>query len=443
MLLLASACSRSGCSGGPTSGESDSGSHDATLDGLLTKDGSPADAPSDASAKDSGTGPLTDAQIDVDAPGYQWLFDNAWKAVLTQPSCDVRVGEVTKLKWPGFSWTSCGTGCRRAAAVNGPDAPWKGANRIGSGSRTTKGALTIYLAAGVRLPPGAGWVAALEVPSWKPVSIVRNYGDDCTMSFSRNHTSVFQLLQNDGQATLGQTLSSSVVFASPTHKLGSRYFDLVGGWGHIAASSVIGVSIDTTSTAFSTVYSSPGPLEHPRGVGQAVLWRDWSGPTASTAVWTKQGGARTLLQASYHVVQHAATDDRVVWVGATGSALPGSDYSTAQLYWSDLKLDPDQIVPKAGPKLPLKYTPHPLFAAGKWVTMYGNGVSSVLVANLDTNALWTIPTPPGHFRTPLGISSSTLVVADATPGFGQPSQLFDQIVEYDLNQISSFAQTVP
>lgn len=406
------------------------GAPNAVLDG-----GAEADAAGDHS------------QPDVDATGYEWLFDGAWTSVVTQSGCDTRIGDVSKLKWPGFTWQSCGDGCERADVVNGPTAVVKLARRTTSGSRTSNGEAVIYLVAAIRLPPAVQWAAALPLSTWKPSAIVREYGDSCELGFAGNHAGVLQVIAETSTAALGH-VGAGVTMAMPLNSIESlpRHFDFAGGWGRVLATSTLGVSSDLKSAVFNTVHSGAW-IESPRGAGNAVFWLDWGPPATSLWVWTQAGGARAYVKQSYHVVAHAQTEQRAVWVGATGDVL-NKPYETARLYWSPLKLDPLTVVAETpGPVLPITSRPDPMFASGKWIAMSDAKFAQqrILVIDLSSNEIWAIDTPNSGsagnaWSTPLALSDTTLVAAHAPNGSSQPTQVFYELIRYDLSKLASFAK---
>lgn len=413
-------------SGGTGGYQWDAGSYDAP----------PSDGPPPADA------PVDVAPLDANAPGYEWLFGDAWTAVPTHADCNAAVADVTKLDWPGFDWQGCGEGCLRAEAVNGPEAIFKGARRVGSGSQHVGGELMLYLAAGVRLPPALQWAAAISPKDWRPVSILRTYGDECTPSFSGNYTQVAQILAGDGKATLAHVTTSGVILASPPAPLTSprRYFDFDGGWGYISGQATVAVSHQLDSTVFTSVYSSSGYAEIPKGVGAGVFWRDWTN-VARLFVWTKAGGPRPLVQGAFSVTAFAVNSGKLAWLAATGDPLQGI-YDSVHVHSSPLQLDPDLVVPSAGIVVPVSGLAEPMHLAGSWVVMRDLG-TRILLVNLSTKEVWGIDAPVGHYQTALGLSETQLVVADSPPAVIQPSQNFYNIIRYDLSKLSSYATKLP
>lgn len=397
-------------------------------DALVADAPPPMDAPTDT------------ATLDADTAGYEWLFGDAWTPVETLPGCDSAVADVKKLAWPGFVWESCGEGCQRSDAVTGPKMVFKGAASTGSGSKLVDGELVLYLAAGVRLPPAAQWVAALRASDDSVLSILRTYGDNCTPSFSGRYTRLIQIHGGVGKAALLHATASGVTQAAPLASTSSpsRYFDLDDGWGPIRGQAWMGISEQSDSATFTHVYSAPGTANFPKGLGKAVFWRDWTN-AARLHVWTKAGGPRKLVEGPYHALAFAVAPDRLAWLAVTGDPL-FNVFTSAALHSSPLALDPDALVLEPGIPLPIIKFGEPMYLAGKWVVIAGDGGLQQILVNLDTKEVWGIDAPAGHFQTPLGVSDTTLFVTDSPPGSVQPSQKFHHLLRYDLAKLPAYGK---
>mgnify|MGYP003508699055 FL=1 len=69
--------------------------------------------------------------------------------------------------------------------------------------------------------------------------------------------------------------------------------------------------------------------------------------------------------------------------------------------------------------------------------------SRMIVVNVTDKSAWSIDGSLDGYATPLAVFDDTLLVMRATPGLLQPAQYYDDLIRYDLKQLSSFAKKLP
>ncbi|MCB9577334.1 MAG: hypothetical protein H6717_09950 [Polyangiaceae bacterium] len=383
----------------------------------------------------------------AEAP-YAWMFDpDAWTPVASIPECDVREADVSKLEWPGFQWTACGSGCLEADVVGG--SKFHGARENGASARVEGGRLLAFLTVGVRFPPSSEVLEVVDIEAGKLMSAVVEHGDDCSTQFlGRFATRGLKIVPAGAShfyiGLAGTQLGQAAAWPLPALVGDQAPFDFDGGWGVLSGLAAVKLTTDfASSSALTTVYSSPGYQTDVIGYGPAVAWVDWQVPHRVLRGWTKQGGTRVLVQAPYHVVDVALSAQRIVWLGATGTSLVENGYETSALYWSPNALDPDNIVPSTGIPLPIHSDPGLFATAGPWAAVkhcVALGDCETLIVNLDTKAVWKLAHRPGREATVLGMSDKTLLLAEAPYPPGEIGDLlFDRLLRYDLTKLQSFA----
>ncbi len=169
-----------------------------------------------------------------------------------------------------------------------------------------------------------------------------------------------------------------------------------------------------------------------------MYWRDWT-DLARLHVWTKAGGPRKLVEGPYFATAFAVAPGKVAWLAVTGDPL-FDVFTSAALYSSPLALDPDAVSPGPGIPLPIIKFGEPMYLAGEWVVLPDDGGVRQLLVNLETQEVWAIDAPAGHFQTPLGLSETTLFVTDSPPGVSQPSQNFYNLIRYDLAKLPAYGK---
>lgn len=452
--LLLAGC---GCSDEPEARPADGGKADAAslpdsmpLPDASKPDASVKDATADTELFDAS---MLDAKND---PAYAWLFDDAaWKPLSVVPGCDVREADLGKLKYPGHVWADCGSGCRASEVMPGSGVIFRGAYRYGTGGRPYSGDIHVFMTSGVRFPPGVQVAESFRLGTDVPASVLLVYGDNCKISFSGKSATRLLRVNPYGAGGVGAVAlvplepGVPVSWPSPQFKLSAyAFFDFDGGWGAIVGQTSVEVTFDFTSTQLTSVYSSPALQNEPRANGDAVVWEDW-GAGRVVRGWTKAGGSRVLADGSWEAGQVAISDTRIVWMGVNGPNTISGAYDTARLYWSPRALDPDNIVINAGPVLPAKVSMAAMVTHGKWAALeqYGDqGPAATLVADLETNDVWSIPVAAGHWPSLIAISDTELLLADAVTvqqRSASPAQYLDTLVRYELAKLADYAQKLP
>jgi hypothetical protein len=80
---------------------------------------------------------------------------------------------------------------------------------------------------------------------------------------------------------------------------------------------------------------------------------------------------------------------------------------------------------------------------GRWAALHRyakQGPRSILVADLDANAIWSIPVENDLVTTVLAVSDTELLLAE---GLSTSAQMFDALVRYDLAKLSDYATKLP
>ncbi|MDP2322472.1 MAG: hypothetical protein Q8N51_00385, partial [Gammaproteobacteria bacterium] len=413
-----------------------------------------AGAGTDAAHGHDGFAPI-DAPYDVDLPGFDWLGDPAWKPVSTLPGCDVRVADGGVLPpWPGFLWKSCGPGCEHADVVAGPEAIFKGAQRFGSRSVLVGGEPILTLAAAVRQTnqPGVAWGMTIHGRTELPIAFLGEFSATCLGSFPGLSTNAFALRVNGAGATVlvGHVPvqpGGTVVWASPvlTNSNGA-FLARPAGWMELRAEALLRESPALTSTAFTTVHTIPGGAYRALPVGETVAWVEF-GSRITIGGWSAKRGGRTLVQdPAYHAAHFAAGSNWLAWVGVTGSQADQGSYDTARLYWAAFNSDPENVTAEHSISLPVANSVEPIVGGGNYVAMQAGTAplpSRMIVVNVTDKSAWSIDGSLDGYATPLAVFDDTLLVMRATPGLLQPAQYYDDLIRYDLKQLSSFAKKLP
>lgn len=428
---------------------SESGAIDSATD-AMTKDA----AAGDVAAGPDGIGPV-DAPYDVDLPGFDWLGDPAWKPVSTLPGCDVRVADGGVLPpWPGFLWKSCGAGCERAEVVAGPSAVFKGAQRPGTRGVLVGSDYVLTISAGVREAnkPGIAWGMTVNARTGTPIAFLGEFSAKCLVSFPGLSTNALALRVNGAGATVQVAHvpiqpGGSVAWASPvfTNNVG-EFIARSSGWMELRANALLRQSPALASTAFTTVHTIPGAAYRPLPLGETVAWVEF-GSRLTIGGWSAQRGGRTLVQdPNYHAAHFAAGAKWLAWVGVTGSQANLGSYDTARLYWAAFDSDPESVTAQSSISLPVANSVEPIVGGGDYVAMQAGTAalpSRIIVVNVVDQATWTIDGSLDGYDTPLAVFDDTLLVMRATPGLVQPAQYYDELMRYDLKQLSSFGKKLP
>jgi hypothetical protein len=446
-----------GCSEDPEAAPLDAAAPDAT--DTTPNGGSGGTAPKpDGSQADAATGGAPDAAPDASPldgsgvdPAYAWLFDDAaWKPLSTVPGCDLREADLAKVQYPGHAWTDCGTGCNRTVVMPGSGVLVRGARRYGTGARPHGGDIQVFMTGAVRFPPAVQLAESFGLGTDVPASLIAVYGDACELAFlGGTSTRMFRTSKSDPDGTHWFGLAAlspgdPIIWPVPAFASAAYWiFDFAGGWGAIVGKTSVEMTLDPTTTKLESVYSSPAYQLDGRAHGDTAIWADWSGKNALVRVWTPAGGTRVLAQGPWDAANLAISDTRVVWMGATGPLTLQGSYETARLYWSQRKLDPDQIAIQQGPTLPPDVSSVFMATHGRWVALerYSKqGAGAILVADLDASTIWSIPVENGQVTTVLAISDTEVLLAE---GPSTQYQIFDALVRYELAKLTDYATKLP
>ena len=407
---------------------------------------------------DSGSGgSLADAKTDADSappklhPDYAWLFaPGAWTPLSVVPGCDVREVDAKKAGYPGLQWKSCGSGCQESDVLGGDKL--NGAYALNSGTSVEKDKWLGLFSVVMRIPPALRGVVAIDLNSNVLVSALITLGDKCLMtSFGTGTRAIGASLTTTKEyrpGLLPLQPSKKTDWLLPKVPLGSPHsFHYDGGWGSIVNQGSIGVTDSTTSSTLTTVYSSPTFQTHEVAQGDLVVWMDYQPSGSPLRGWTKAGGARVFAKGAWHATQHALSPEKIVWVGATGPGVASGAYQSAQLFWTERKLDPDAISVQSGPKLGLTSYSGRIATAGNWAALRhcSSQTCDVLLADLNANKLWRVPGRQGRlFKKLLGMNEKYVLVAEGPVQNGQlGSAVFDRFVQYEIAKLSSYAKAEP
>ena len=317
------------------------------------------------------------AGFDVDpetAAAYPWLCDaSAWKLTDTAYSCDVYVGDVDKLQWPPFAWESCGTGCRVAPVLQGPNRAlvW---GRL-SHARVAHGVVemglslqlelssSLQLAASLNLDAGVtsvvrtktgtgGCQALLQGDRTSRLFVISPVGDYDTMQLG-----VLPIRPEDSAEWLVPPVSDMQSF---------KGFELDEQWGMEVGNGSIHLGKLAGSSSDTEMIHTSSYITNTTGFQDLVYWTDWKYPYAVLNSWTRARGVQTLVQGPWNVIKAIAHEDKLVWVGAHGPNTDSGSYEAVELYWSPFTTDPAEIIVHSGPSLPVEYTIQRVVAAGDW-----------------------------------------------------------------------------
>src|SRR5262245_38076917 len=310
-----------------------------------------------------------------------WLNDpDLWVPVnsATEKLCGIHQAKLPSPKVPRRTWSPCADGCL-VTPINIPDAGTLGALTNAVAGTELNGDIYYRVSAHGMM---GGVDDMVRLSDGEPVAVLKKaYGCPGT-GVGPFLFKIYRItpegepipLQSIGQASpqVGAPITWALPGLDVTAGLLTGYFDFNSGWGVIRDYSTVEVALTPTSSALSTIWSSPAPQVNATARDDIVVWSDYSGwSTASRSklrVYTPSGGTAILLQGlTGDVVESALTADRLVWLEATGVLAGQGAYESAQLFWSPKTTNPADVQRNAGPTLPhTKTAGTPLTASGAY-----------------------------------------------------------------------------
>ena len=375
-----------------------------------------------------------------------WLVEpDAWQTVETIAGCTTRVARDPGAIWPGFSFNSCGTGCREARVMPG-DEPSLAAV-LGTATRVVGSDLVLSLSARILGERTTFVLGTFAFGEGRPLALVAEEGACFAQVAGRGSPFLFRLfpLQTDSQYKLawlemGATPPTLEWIASP---LGSplETFDFATGWGGISERTTILLAESPTSAILRNVYQSRGVLRVPSGIDGTAAWTDWVNGQGRIVTYDRQSGAVTAASGAWYPARLGISARRIAWLGATGDRAPDGTYASARLYSCarTASLAPCEVV--EGPALPIVSSTGVLVLADDWVALTGCSATECnvyVVDQRDSSVHRLRRAHPNHGVEVIGVSAGELFVADYSPVTrGTPD--FDGFVRYDLSALESFA----
>lgn len=353
-------------------------------------------------------------------------------------------------KVPRRTWKTCGSGCLEAPTIL-PGLPPVNAVYTGVTGAERGGEIYYHVAvASLESDSGYGLHELARLSDDAPLAVVRT-GPDCVNVTGMFSPTLFATLQRTRPGSLlsvgraSTTLGAPVVYAAPGFDIESganQLFDLDHHWGSIRNSTTVDIALDPASTQMTAVYSTPSIAVYPATRDDVVAWADytdWSpSHRAGAAVWTPTGGALRLIQGeSGDVVKVAITEDRLVWMEATGLSAASGLYESGQLFYSPRTVDPSAVQRLIGPVIPhTELAIQDLIAYGDLAAMVvsDNSGVGVVVANIMTGQTWFIPARPGkYFFNVMAMDAKSLLLKEYDASGS--SQYMDTLVRLDLAKL--------
>lgn len=399
-------------------------------------DGDVSDAPSETGAPDGGIADsAADASLDVVAPAGDEV---GWVSVPQAAPCDVRWADLTRVKLPTRTWTSCGTGCRESPG------PLPGEVAAGSSSST---AATVGddLLVGLTMWTSARYLTylfRLTTDETLAATVSRTDLAHCFLAAIPPATIVTYWNQQDlpGWFRAGKLEFQAQYLPAATK---SAYFASEQMFGWVEKTGAVRRVTTPAATEAVLLGSNPGPGFYGTARGQLAVWTGADATRASVVRGTYDGDApQTFASLDGVAANVTLSADRMVWVGTHGPRALDGIAESAEIYWSPLPRSPGDVAVTRGPSLPSTGAFFTLRAHGRFAVVTGASLDEqrlLHVVDMESSRSWIIrPRPGRYFLKVLGVSSREILASENL--VGTSGQTIHTLIRLDLSQLDTLAK---
>ncbi|HEX6274443.1 MAG TPA: hypothetical protein VFZ53_15480 [Polyangiaceae bacterium] len=374
-----------------------------------------------------------------------WLAGSAGWLRAGPRECATSVAEQPRALWPGRTFRDCGAGCRESPVLPGfADAV---AAELGSAARAADGSLYLSISARTAAEPPLFLLGTFRYGDGAPVVLVK--AERCYAQFAgRASAATFRLFPPTGRGP--RSLASFELGDAPAVRWSPReppvdgeLFDFDGGYGNLADFSRLSIATASANAELRVVRESEGTLRSPVALGARVFWLEWDGARGGVALLEPGQAPLTLVSREAYPVRLAVSDERIVWLAATGAGAAEGRYDSARLYGCAFAAGGRTCVVNDELELSVQGSTGPLLTFGTNAAFTGCSSErcDVYVIDLAAGAVRRVLGESGLELRVLGLTRSELLVAVQT-GATRGSADFDRLRSYELARFADFSTRV-